>query len=473
MRLSMRNRCVVGTLVTLASIGLVGVGGAVLNPAAATTFAGVQCHGTLNGAPLPDSLIGTRSVTVNLVQPSSVSPGTQFTVTIKGNTATLPASQSGLTITNFTNLSNTYRVDGATFVSGSAVASGQSKIDGTPITGSITLGTNTMKAATPGPIHPGTLVTPDITVKVKAGAAGSVATLHAVTLMTTAHLGSPVPAPGLAPLTCPLPDTAVGTTNVVASCAAHDGYWLVGGDGGVFSFGTAQFYGSTGGRSLTKPVVGIASAASGAGYWFVASDGGVFSFGPDAKFFGSMGGTVLNKPVVAIAGTASGKGYWLAASDGGIFSFGDAKFFGSMGGTVLNQPVVAMAATPSGKGYWLATSDGGIFSFGDAKFYGSLGGTALNKPVVGLTTTSSGKGYWLATSDGGIFSFGDAAFLGSVGPTALTAPAVAIHNTVTDGYRVAGEDGHVNAFHAPSCGSVSGLNLAAPIVAIEAVKQQI
>lgn len=91
MRLSMCNGCGVGALVTLARTALIGVGGAVLNLAAATTFYGVQCHGTLNGAPLPDSLIGTRSVTVNLVQRSSVSRGTQFTVTIKGNTEMLPA----------------------------------------------------------------------------------------------------------------------------------------------------------------------------------------------------------------------------------------------------------------------------------------------------------------------------------------------------------------------------------------------
>ena len=39
----------------------------------------------------------------------------------------------------------------------------------------------------------------------------------------------------------------------------------------------------------------------GLGYWMTASDGGVFSFG-DANFYGSMGGTVLNKPIVGIGG---------------------------------------------------------------------------------------------------------------------------------------------------------------------------
>ncbi len=466
MRFSVRNRRRVGMLVVVASVGLVGASGALSSPAAATTFPSVQCHGTLNGTALPDVAIAPRDVTVNLVAPSSVSPGSQFTVTIKGNTATLPSAQGTFTINNFTNLSNTFRLDGASFVSGTAVASGQSKIDGTPLTGSIALTANTIKPLTPGPIHPGTLVTPDITVKVKAGAAGSVITLHAVVLTTTANLTL-----GAAALTCPLPDTAVATTNVVGTCAAHDGYWLVGRDGGVFSFGTAHFFGSTGGLALTKPVVGMTSVPGGQGYWFVGSDGGVFAFGPAAKFYGSMGGTALNQPAVAMATTTSGKGYWLAASDGGIFSFGDAKFYGSMGGTHLNQPVVAMTATQSGKGYWLATRDGGIFSFGDAKFYGSMGGTHLNQPVVAMTATQSGKGYWVTTADGGIFSFGDAGFFGSVGSSQLTAPVAGVHNTVTGGYRVAGTDGNVYAFHAPSCGSVTGLHLAAPIAAIEAANE--
>ncbi len=105
----------------------------------------------------------------------------------------------------------------------------------------------------------------------------------------------------------------------------------------------------------------------------MASDGGIFSFG-GAAYYGSTGGTVLNKPVVGMAATPDGRGYWLVASDGGIFSYGDAQFYGSTGSIVLNKPVVGMAPTPDGKGYWLVASDGGIFSYGDAGFYGSTGG---------------------------------------------------------------------------------------------------
>jgi hypothetical protein len=48
-----------------------------------------------------------------------------------------------------------------------------------------------------------------------------------------------------------------------------------------------------------------------------------------AGFYGSMGGQTLNKPIVGIATTPDGKGYWEVASDGGIFAFGDAGFYGS------------------------------------------------------------------------------------------------------------------------------------------------
>ena len=74
----------------------------------------------------------------------------------------------------------------------------------------------------------------------------------------------------------------------------------------------------------------------GAGYWLAAGDGGVFTFG-DAPFFGSIPGRniSLNAPVVGMARTLSGKGYWLVAGDGGVFTFGDAPFFGSIPGRIF------------------------------------------------------------------------------------------------------------------------------------------
>jgi hypothetical protein len=201
---------------------------------------------------------------------------------------------------------------------------------------------------------------------------------------------------------------------VVGSAVTPDGggYWLVASDGGIFSFGDAAFYGSTGNIALNRPIVAMASTSDGGGYWLVSSDGGIFSFG-DAGFYGSTGNVALNQPIVGMASTPDGGGYWLVASDGGIFSFGDAGFYGSTGNIALNQPIVGMASTPDGKGYWLVARDGGVFCFGDAAFYGSTGSIPLVQPIVGLAPTPTGNGYWLSAADGGVFSFGSAQYLGS------------------------------------------------------------
>ena len=161
----------------------------------------------------------------------------------------------------------------------------------------------------------------------------------------------------------------------------------------------------------------MAPTPDGQGYWLVASDGGIFSFG-DARFYGSTGGIHLNQPIVGMAPTPDGQGYWLVASDGGIFSFGDARFYGSTGGIHLNQPIVGMAPTPDGQGYWLVASDGGIFSFGDAEFYGSLGGTG--EKVLGIIISPLILGYTLVEKNGSAVTMGSGASATAPGSPSTT-----------------------------------------------------
>ena len=126
---------------------------------------------------------------------------------------------------------------------------------------------------------------------------------------------------------------------VTSPSTTNHGYWLVGSDGGIFTFGDAQFYGSTGNIRLQRPVVGITPTSRDGGYWLVASDGGIFSFG-NAGFYGSIPGLglapagsglahSLNAPIVGMVPSADGGGYFMVAADGGVFTFGDAKFEGS------------------------------------------------------------------------------------------------------------------------------------------------
>ena len=277
--------------------------------------------------------------------------------------------------------------------------------------------------------------------------------------------------------TTPTPTTRPGTTPgpttpttepfrpiVTAPVAGNEGFWLLGKDGGVFSFGTAQYYGSIGYLGGAKQIVSMAADPDGTGYWFVSSDGGIFAY--KAPFWGSTGGIKLTKPIVGMAATPSGKGYWLVASDGGIFSFGDAGFYGSTGAIKLNKPIVGMTPTPSGKGYWLVATDGGIFAFGDAKFFGSTGSIQLNQPIVGMAATPTANGYWFVAKDGGIFSYGDAGFFGSA-VNGNPSDVVGMSATKAgQGYRVARADGSVTFFgNAAAGGGLTG-TLKAPIVAI-------
>jgi ribosomal protein L24E len=273
------------------------------------------------------------------------------------------------------------------------------------------------------------------------------------------------PGGGGNPAPIPTTTTTAPAPIVVNPVTSNEGFWLLGRDGGVFSFGTAQFYGSIGHLPLNKQIVSMAAKPDGTGYWFVGSDGGIFAY--KAPFWGSTGNVRLTKPIVGMAATPSGRGYWLVASDGGIFAFGDAGFYGSTGAVALNKPIVGMAPTPSGKGYWLVASDGGIFAFGDAKFFGSTGNVQLNQPIVGMASTPAGKGYWFVAADGGIFGFGDAPFFGSAvngNPTPVVGMAATKAGT---GYRVARADGSVTSFgSAGTGGGFASGRLSAPVVAI-------
>ena len=267
--------------------------------------------------------------------------------------------------------------------------------------------------------------------------------------------------------------TSSGSTNVVVT---PHGYWLVGSDGGIFTFGSAQFYGSTGSLKLQRPVVGITPTSSDTGYWLVASDGGIFSF--NTGFYGSIPGLglhpagsgqpdSLNAPIVGMVPTAAGDGYFMVASDGGVFSFGDAKFEGScpgIGGCA--GQAVAVAPDASGDGYWVVTSTGNVYTFGDAAYYGAPG--PQSSVITSMVRTPNGQGYWILDANGQVFPYGNAAGLGSVPPntTGGLNPATAIAATSDGGgYWVASAAGAAYNFgDAPNDGSMVGTHLNGTII---------
>jgi hypothetical protein len=148
-------------------------------------------------------------------------------------------------------------------------------------------------------------------------------------------------------------------------------------------------------------VVGMAATPSGAGYWLVASDGGVFSFG-DARFFGSTGGTAP-RPIVGMAARATGRGYWMAAADGRTYAYGDAPSLGTTGLGLTGKEVVGIAGRANG--YWLvarrtAPPPAPTAPPPPAPTLTTLRPGDRGLQVVALQQRLQGLGFWLGAADG-------------------------------------------------------------------------
>jgi hypothetical protein len=214
------------------------------------------------------------------------------------------------------------------------------------------------------------------------------------------------------------------------------GYWLVASDGGVFSFGNADYFGSipqlgiapagTPGatRRLNAPIVGIVPSSDDAGYFMVASDGGVFAFG-DAKFEGSCPGIGgCSGAAVAVVPDASGDGYWLVTASGHVYTFGDASFYGAPG--PQSTPVTSAVRTADGKGYWILFANGTVDAYGDATNMGApIGQTGGSNPASAIFATSDGGGYWIASASGAVYNYGDAPDFGGMAGKELNGAIIA------------------------------------------------
>ena len=208
--------------------------------------------------------------------------------------------------------------------------------------------------------------------------------------------------------------------SMISGGEANSGYWLVGSDGGIFNFGSAAFYGSTGSLTLQRPVVGITPTNDNNGYWLVASDGGVFVTAMPPSWDRYRASACiqpvralphsLNQPIVGIVPSANGQGYYMVAADGGVFAF-NSTFAGSCPGIGgCSGAAVAVAPDASGKGYWLATSTGQIYSFGNAKYFGAPG--PQTSPITSMVRTPDGGGYYIIDALGQVFAYGDAVWRG-------------------------------------------------------------
>ncbi|HET9173755.1 MAG TPA: hypothetical protein VFN56_00560, partial [Candidatus Saccharimonadales bacterium] len=256
------------------------------------------------------------------------------------------------------------------------------------------------------------------------------------------------------------PQTSPEYITDMATTPDGKGYWLVGADGGVFTFGDAGYYNSLPalmakagqtdpyGVSSHERITGIASTPDGKGYLLVGSDGGVFTFG-DAQFRGSMykdsqGAQIsFSGMITGISVDDSNGGYALVASDGGVFNFGipSSHFYGAatshgLGGS---QPVHAPGVYQDSKGNNIY---GASYNNPPTSSYAT--GIAYNNRYNFTTgTTSAPDGYWIVTSSGTVYPYGSATNYHNAYPE--SAPVSGIASTPTgNGYYFVYSDGNVN-----------------------------
>ena len=193
------------------------------------------------------------------------------------------------------------------------------------------------------------------------------------------------------------------------------GYWTANPAGAVTPHGSASSFGSPAlsGLQLSRPIVGMAATPDGRGYWLVASDGGIFNYG-DATFYGSTGAIHLNKPIVGMAATPDGQRLLarrlrrrhLQLRRRHVLRLHrrhpPQQAHRRHGRHPRRQRLLARrlrrrhlqlrrrrllrldrrhppqpadrrhgARRPTAPGYWLVAFDGGVFTFGDAGYYGS------------------------------------------------------------------------------------------------------
>ena len=246
------------------------------------------------------------------------------------------------------------------------------------------------------------------------------------------------------------------------------------------------------GRS-SAPIISITTTTTGAGYWLLGADGGIFSFG-NAKFFGSTGAMHLNQPVVGMASrarrtTATGSSPPTAGSSRSAPPATTAR----PAGMHLNQPIVGMAATRSGKGYWLvaarrrdlhvrrrevlrlgrraapraADRRHGVDAVGQRllarrprrrhlhvrrRAVLRIGRRARRSaPIVGMAPTPDGAGYWMSNTVGQVFKFGDAPYFGDLYPRGIDDRV----RDRADGAARANEAAHARVMRRQSAGTLN------------------
>ena len=154
-------------------------------------------------------------------------------------------------------------------------------------------------------------------------------------------------------------------------------------------------------------MIGIEPTGTGNGYWLLARDGGIFSFG-DAQFYGSMGGVQLNTPVIAMAShavrarllVAGCRRRHLQLRRRGVPGFDGRCAPRRAGGRHGDDRIRNRLLAPRRRRRRVRVRRRAVHRF-------DPGHRPVHTPgAVSLTGTNSGHGYWVLTNDGVVVPFG-------------------------------------------------------------------
>ena len=93
--------------------------------------------------------------------------------------------------------------------------------------------------------------------------------------------------PGAAPKPTPPPPPPPPKGQTMIANVPTGGIIVARPDGALDNFEGSEFYGSMAGTKLNAPIIAICATATGKGYWMLGADGGVFTFG-DAPYLGPL-----------------------------------------------------------------------------------------------------------------------------------------------------------------------------------------
>lgn len=205
-----------------------------------------------------------------------------------------------------------------------------------------------------------------------------------------------------------------------------NGYWVIGANGQVFSFGQAPDPNNVPAMAdhnpgITQHIIAAEGHPSADGFWTLEQGGKVHAYGA-SQFYGDAS-TVGVTDFVDIGVTNTGNGYWLLRSSGGVYTYGDAgyligTFMGSSttgelpsggSGTDITRTASAICGHPTGAGYWITDYKGRVGNFGVAVNYGEITPPLPASGYPGaIECTSDGTGYWILWGNGQIFNYGSA-----------------------------------------------------------------